>query len=53
MARAALTGGLSGSMVGIQGIPERFITGLNDHQRLLKLAENIADIDSQITRIAS
>ena len=43
MARAALTGGLSGAMVGIQGIPERFITGLNDHERLLGLAEKIAD----------
>jgi ADP-ribosyl-[dinitrogen reductase] hydrolase len=53
MARAALTGGLSGAMVGIQGIPERFITGLNDHERLLGLAEKIADGQSQITRKAS
>jgi len=53
MARAALTGGLSGAMVGIQGIPDRFITGLNDHERLLGLAEKIADGQSQITRKAS
>jgi ADP-ribosyl-[dinitrogen reductase] hydrolase len=53
MARAALTGGLSGAMVGIQGIPERFITGLNDHEHLLRLAEKIADGQSQITRRAS
>jgi ADP-ribosyl-[dinitrogen reductase] hydrolase len=53
MARAALTGGLSGAMVGIQGIPERFITGLNDHERLLGLAEKIADGRPQISRKAS
>jgi hypothetical protein len=40
-------------MVGIQGIPDRFITGLNDHERLLGLAEKIADGQSQITRKAS
>ena len=53
MARAALTGGLSGAMVGIQGIPERFVTGLTDHERLLGMAEKIADGQSQITRKAS
>lgn len=42
MARAALTGGMSGAMVGLSGIPERFITGLNDHEELLKLAEGVA-----------
>jgi ADP-ribosylglycohydrolase len=44
MARAALTGGMSGAMVGIKGIPKRFIKGLKDHQRLLKLAEKVAEI---------
>lgn len=44
MARASLTGGLSGAMVGLSGIPERFIKGLNDHKQLLKLAEQIADL---------
>ena len=53
MARAALTGGVSGAMVGIQGIPERFITGLKDHQRLLGLAEQIAAGETKITRKAS
>jgi ADP-ribosylglycohydrolase len=53
MARGALTGALSGAMVGIQGIPERFITGLKDHERLLGLAEQIAGGEPQITRKAS
>jgi ADP-ribosylglycohydrolase len=53
MARAALTGGLSGAMVGIQGIPERFIAGLKDHERLLGLAEKIADKPMQDLRKAS
>lgn len=44
MARAALTGGMSGAMVGLSGIPERFIKGLNNHEELLKLAEKIADL---------
>jgi len=44
MARAALTGGMSGAMNGLSGIPERFITGLKDHERLLEMAEKVADI---------
>ena len=44
MARAALTGGLSGAIVGLSGIPDRFIKGLNNHEKLLKLAEKIADL---------
>jgi ADP-ribosyl-[dinitrogen reductase] hydrolase len=43
MARAALTGALSGAQVGLSGIPERFITGLVDHERLLTLAERVAE----------
>jgi ADP-ribosyl-[dinitrogen reductase] hydrolase len=42
MARAALAGALSGAMVGLKGIPERFISGLKDHERLLDLAGRIA-----------
>ncbi len=49
MARAALTGALSGSIVGLSGIPDRLITGLADHERLLKLAEQVADISTRIT----
>ena len=44
MARAALTGGMSGAMVGLKGIPERFIKGLKDHKRILKLAEKVAEL---------
>jgi ADP-ribosyl-[dinitrogen reductase] hydrolase len=43
MARAALTGALAGAQVGLQGIPERFINGLAQHDRLLELAERVAD----------
>jgi len=42
MARAALTGALSGALVGLAGIPERFISGLADHPRLLELAQRVA-----------
>ena len=44
MARAALTGAMSGAMVGVKGIPERFMKGLKDHERLLKLAEKVAEL---------
>lgn len=43
MARASLTGALAGAQVGIRGIPERFITGLADHQLLLEMAERVAE----------
>jgi ADP-ribosyl-[dinitrogen reductase] hydrolase len=42
MARAALTGALSGAMVGLSRIPARFISGLKDSDRLLQLAEKVA-----------
>jgi ADP-ribosyl-[dinitrogen reductase] hydrolase len=42
MARAALTGALSGALVGLKGIPPRFISGLTDHRRLLGLAQKVA-----------
>ncbi len=48
MARAALTGALSGSIVGLSGIPEKFVSGLVDHERLLKLAEQVADMSMRI-----
>ena len=35
MARAALTGGLAGAMVGIDGIPQRFIDGLDNDPALI------------------
>ncbi len=42
MARAILTGSLLGAMNGLSGIPERFINGLEDHERLLELAEIVS-----------
>ena len=47
MARAALTGALSGALVGLKGIPERFIAGLGDHERLLDLAGRVAVHDGR------
>lgn len=44
MARASVTGGMSGAMVGLSGIPERFIKGLNNHEELLELAGKVADL---------
>jgi ADP-ribosylglycohydrolase len=41
MARAALTGTLSGAMNDLSGIPERFITGLTDHEHILELVESL------------
>ena len=42
MARAALTGALSGAMVGLARIPARFISGLKDGESLMQLAEKVA-----------
>jgi len=44
MQRAALVGGMSGAMNGLSGIPKRFITGLTDNERLLKMAEKVAEL---------
>jgi ADP-ribosyl-[dinitrogen reductase] hydrolase len=41
--RAALTGALSGAMVGLQGIPDRFIQGLTDHEHILELVDKLTD----------
>ena len=46
-ARAILTGALVGGMVGVQGIPERFMTGLKKHDEYLKLARRIASQAAQ------
>lgn len=43
MARAMLTGALVGAQTGFQGIPERFIDGLEDADGLYKLAQEVAD----------
>ena len=41
-ARAILTGALVGAMVGVQGIPERFIQGLERAEERLQLVRRIA-----------
>ncbi|KAL4420723.1 hypothetical protein ABPG75_010379 [Micractinium tetrahymenae] len=43
MARAALTGALVGSIVGLSGIPERFIDGLTHGAKLRQLALRLAE----------
>ena len=43
VARASLTGALSGAMVGLSGIPLRFIEGLKHHERYLDLAQQVAE----------
>jgi ADP-ribosylglycohydrolase len=43
MARASLTGALSGARVGLSNIPQRFITGLTDSARLLEMARQVAE----------
>ena len=45
MERASLAGSLSGAMVGLSGIPERYITGLKDHERLIELADKVASLE--------
>ena len=42
MARAMLTGALVGAQVGLEGIPERFIDGLENGKELLALARKLA-----------
>ena len=42
MARAALTGALSGALVGMKNIPERFIVGLADHSAITQLVAKVA-----------
>jgi ADP-ribosylglycohydrolase len=40
--RAILTGALTGAQVGLSGIPERFIDGLENVDSLLKMAAELA-----------
>ncbi|MBX9916259.1 MAG: ADP-ribosylglycohydrolase family protein [Nitrosomonas sp.] len=41
-ARAILTGALVGAQVGLAGIPQRFLDGLEDSQSLINLAKSLA-----------
>lgn len=43
-ARAMLTGALTGAQVGLAGIPQRFLGGLEESADLLKLAENLTSM---------
>ena len=43
MARAALVGGLSGALVGLSGIPERFVNGLMNSEHYLEMADVVAN----------
>lgn len=43
LSRAMLAGTLTGAMVGLSGIPERFITGLDRADSLLTLANQLVD----------
>lgn len=44
MARAMLTGALVGAQIGINGIPKRFIDGLENSDHLLKQATKLAQL---------
>jgi hypothetical protein len=41
MSRACLTGALVGAQVGMSAIPERFVTGLEDHSDWVTLAQRL------------
>lgn len=42
-ARAVLTGALAGALVGINGIPQRFVDGLENAEALMDLARRLAE----------
>jgi ADP-ribosylglycohydrolase len=44
MARACLTGALVGAQVGLSGIPQRFIHGLENHTELVSLAQRLGKL---------
>jgi len=41
MARAALVGGLAGALVGLSGIPEKFVNGLKNAKHYLEMADAV------------
>ena len=43
MARAALVGGLSGALVGLSGIPRRFVDGLKNSEHYLEMADVVTN----------
>jgi ADP-ribosylglycohydrolase len=46
MSRAMLTGALVGAQVGLANIPNRFIEGLENSQKLVKLAKELGELGS-------
>jgi ADP-ribosylglycohydrolase len=44
MARACLTGALVGAQVGLSGIPQRFVQGLENHNELVSLAQQLGKL---------
>jgi len=42
MSRAMLTGALVGAQLGLAGIPQRFIDGLENGDELVKLAKTVS-----------
>lgn len=44
MARAGLSGALAGARTGLSGIPERLITGLWEHERLLDMVQRLVGL---------
>lgn len=44
MARACLTGALVGAQVGLSGIPQRFVDGLENHAELVALARKLGEL---------
>jgi ADP-ribosylglycohydrolase len=48
MSRACLTGGLIGAQVGLSGIPEEFVNGLEHGQELKKLARQLGQLVQQV-----
>lgn len=44
MSRTMLTGALVGAQVGLSGIPQRFIDGLEHGQELLALAKKLGEL---------
>jgi ADP-ribosylglycohydrolase len=46
MARASLTGALAGAQTGLKGIPKRLISGLWDHERVLGMIQQMAEVSA-------
>jgi ADP-ribosylglycohydrolase len=44
MSRACLTGALVGAQVGLSGIPQRFVDGLENHTELVSLAQRLGEL---------